>query len=101
MTTAIAKPSHPLLPTVWIAVALTRGFGGQQLVQAARSLDDRIAAAGVDHRAVADDVVHDDQAAQTRQLEDDRETGAHAGRLLRHGAAGSTSDLEVLRKSVS
>jgi hypothetical protein len=25
VTTASAKPSHPLLPTVWIAVALTRG----------------------------------------------------------------------------
>jgi hypothetical protein len=24
-TIAIAKPSHPLLPTVWIAVALKRG----------------------------------------------------------------------------
>jgi len=25
LTNAIAKPSYPLLPTVWITVALTRG----------------------------------------------------------------------------
>src|SRR5262249_1048137 len=44
-------------------------LGGQELEPPPRSADDGVVAVSVDHGAVADDVVHDDQAAATRQLE--------------------------------
>src|SRR5262245_5980209 len=40
-------------------------LGGQQLEPLPRSPHDEIVAVSVDHGAVADDVVHDDQAAAT------------------------------------
>jgi hypothetical protein len=44
-------------------------LSGEQFVEAAHPLDVGIAAGGVDHRSVAHDIVGDDQAATTGELE--------------------------------
>src|SRR3989442_3663736 len=54
------RRAHPLL-------------GGEQLVEPAHSLDARIGALSVDHGSVPHDVVHENQAPGSRELERPRE----------------------------
>ena len=60
---AMAKPSQPLAPTVWTAVAAEARLGGEHLEEAAGADDAGVAAGGVGDRAVADHVVADDDRA--------------------------------------
>ena len=67
MTSASAKPSYPLLPTVCIAVALTRGSAASTSLNRRMPCTSASLARGVDHLALAHDVVDDDQAAAAGQ----------------------------------
>ena len=53
----------PLMPTVWIAVASTRGSDRSELEEPPHALHARVRARGIGHRAVPHDVVDDDEAA--------------------------------------
>ena len=72
---ASAKPSWPFTPTVWIAVALTR-FSRAMISRKLRTpFTFGSVLFVVDQRAVAHDVVGDDEAARARELQRPFEIG--------------------------
>ena len=65
----MAKPSWPLLPTVWMAVAERCGSAAEVGEEPADALGVGVGGVGVDDVAVADDVVGEDEGAGAGELE--------------------------------
>ncbi len=69
VTTAIVKPSYPLLPTVWIVVAVTRGSAPTSSRKRRRADDVRVVVAGIGDPTAPHDVVGHDQGSRAGELE--------------------------------
>ena len=76
---ASAKPSQPLAPTVWIAVALKPRLARHQFEHAAHADDVRAAARRVDHLALPHHIVDHDRGSRPGKAQGPFEIGRVIG----------------------